>query len=146
MRPSLYEQLALTQERAHEAALAEEQRQRALAQLRYDLAGLELDLAVLELRRALGRKYDPNQPRVPSGQPGGGQWTDGSSGTRESKRVRPESIIARAKRLALKDRPDAYQSCLDLCYRYLNVPQPPWSDRNENDFHKCMNACLGRNL
>ncbi|MEZ5851841.1 MAG: hypothetical protein R3D68_14445 [Hyphomicrobiaceae bacterium] len=26
-------------------------------------------------------KFSPGQPRVPSGQPGGGQWTDGSGGT-----------------------------------------------------------------
>jgi len=29
-------------------------------------------------RKALERKYDPNQPRVPRGHPNGGQWTDGS--------------------------------------------------------------------
>jgi hypothetical protein len=28
---------------------------------------------------ALDRKYSPNQPRVPAGHPGGGQWTDGGS-------------------------------------------------------------------
>jgi hypothetical protein len=26
----------------------------------------------------LDRKYSPNQPRIPAGQPGGGRWTDGS--------------------------------------------------------------------
>jgi hypothetical protein len=29
---------------------------------------------------ALALKYNPNQPRVPAGNPGGGQWTDGSQG------------------------------------------------------------------
>jgi hypothetical protein len=29
---------------------------------------------------ALARKYNPNQPRVPAGNPDGGQWTDGGAG------------------------------------------------------------------
>ena len=33
---------------------------------------------VAEAFPALSRKYNPNQPRVPAGDPGGGQWTDGS--------------------------------------------------------------------
>ena len=40
------------------------------------LAPLQLDLALLNLRLAL-RAYDPNQPRVPAGQPGGGRWAGG---------------------------------------------------------------------
>jgi hypothetical protein len=31
-------------------------------------------------RASLSRKYDPNQPRVPVGNPDGGQWTDGDGG------------------------------------------------------------------
>ena len=30
---------------------------------------------------ALSSKYNPNQPRVPAGNPDGGQWTDGGSGS-----------------------------------------------------------------
>ena len=30
-------------------------------------------------QRRLAGKYDPNQPRVPAGNPEGGQWTDGSA-------------------------------------------------------------------
>lgn len=30
---------------------------------------------------ALSRKYNPDQPRVPAGNPDGGQWTDGAVGT-----------------------------------------------------------------
>ena len=33
------------------------------------------------LRDAVVQKYDPNQPRVPAGNPDGGQWTDGSGNT-----------------------------------------------------------------
>lgn len=31
-------------------------------------------------KREQARKYDPNQPRVPSGNPDGGQWTNSASG------------------------------------------------------------------
>jgi hypothetical protein len=85
------------------------------------------------------QKFDPNQPRVPAGNPTGGQWASAEVGD-------VSAIVATAKRLNLAARPDAYQKCLDLCYPLLERFQPPWSDRNTWDFHKCMNACLGRNL
>ena len=75
MKPSLYEQLALDREKAHQAMLQAERRQRELARLRYELAGQALDLAVLKLWRALKLKYRPDQLRVPAGNPDGGQWT-----------------------------------------------------------------------
>ncbi len=43
-----------------------------LASIRRDLAALRLGLAAI-----VARKYDPDQPRLPAGQSGGGQWTDG---------------------------------------------------------------------
>jgi len=104
--------------------------------------------ARLELLKAIGSlfepgrsvsKYAPNQPRVPAGNPDGGQWTSGAADD-------VETIVATAKRLNLAARPDAYQKCLDLCYPLLERFQPPGIDRNTWDFHKCMNACLGRNL
>jgi hypothetical protein len=50
---------------------------------------LRLKVGLLELRRNLARrqvrgisaKYRPDQPRVPAGNPEGGQWTDGSGGS-----------------------------------------------------------------
>ena len=50
---------------------------RLLAVLREEVASLRADLA---RRRALEAKYSPSQPRVPSGNPRGGQWTDRSGG------------------------------------------------------------------
>ena len=85
------------------------------------------------------QKFDPDQPRVPAGNPDGGQWTDGAT-------IDVQSIVATARRLNVAAAPDAYQRCLDLCYPLLERFEPPWSDRNTWDFHKCMNACLGRNL
>lgn len=54
------------------------------ARMRRALTGLSVDLALIRLGRVLSRstKYDASQPRLPAGQPGGGQWAGGnSSGT-----------------------------------------------------------------
>jgi hypothetical protein len=95
-------------------------------------------------QRQYARKYDPDQPRVPAGSADGGQWAGG--GADSENHVDVQSIVETAKRLDLAARPDAYQRCLNLCYRLLERPQSRGSDRNTWDFHKCMNACLGRNL
>lgn len=42
-------------------------------------APLYAELAALRMQRALvilARKYNPDQPRVPAGNPDGGRWTD----------------------------------------------------------------------
>ncbi len=75
------------------------------------------------LARSHLEKFDPNQPRVPAGNPDGGQWTSGTTGD-------VQSIAATAKRLNLAASPDAYQRCLDLCYPLLERHQSPGSDRN----------------
>lgn len=49
-----------------------------LAQLRTEHAALRLEWELLKLKFGLGRKYDPDQPRVPAGNPDGGQWTNGN--------------------------------------------------------------------
>jgi hypothetical protein len=47
----------------------------------FQKAGEEcLALAKAELRAALAKKYNPDQPRVPAGDRDGGQWTSGSKG------------------------------------------------------------------
>jgi hypothetical protein len=144
-----------------------------IATLRGDLEKLRQD--VLELwrqreprARSYVIKYGPDQPRVPAGNPEGGQWTsegtdDVNSATAVDHSPPPEtapdsmpeesfetadvrSIIDTARQLNISARPDAYEKCLDLCYPLLERFQPPGSDRNTWDFHKCMNACLGRNL
>jgi hypothetical protein len=50
---------------------------RLLAVLREEVASLRAELA---RRRALEGKYSPTQPRMPAGNPRGGQWTDRSGG------------------------------------------------------------------
>ncbi len=47
--------------------------------------GLTIQLLTLELKfdlfiAALERRYSPEQPRVPAGDPAGGQWTGGGGG------------------------------------------------------------------
>jgi hypothetical protein len=54
-----------------------------VAQIRCELASLRLELALLRVA-AGGRKalhHSNFQPRVPAGNPDGGQWTDGGGGT-----------------------------------------------------------------
>jgi hypothetical protein len=113
---------------------------------KYHVAALEVEIGLRRLARIL--KFNPDQPRVPAGNPEGGQWTSdgnsgGGSGGGDSDVA---TIIDKAKRLNLATSPAAYQKCLDLCYRLLERPQRPGSDLNTWDFHKCMNACLKRNL
>jgi hypothetical protein len=105
--------------------------------------------------RLLGKAAagDPEHPGWPAGTSGGkgGQFrpkdsAGNASGQQAKTGSDVRSIIATAKQLNLAARPDAYQRCLDLCYPLLERRQPPGSDFNTFDFHKCMNACLARNL
>jgi hypothetical protein len=50
-----------------------------LLQLKSELAAIRADIRRQKLLRAL-KAYDPNQPRVPAGNPDGGQWTSGGGG------------------------------------------------------------------
>ena len=59
-------------------ALAQRAITGGLLRLRWLAAATRFELALLRHDRAL--KYSPDQPRVPRGNPDGGQWTDGSGG------------------------------------------------------------------
>jgi hypothetical protein len=50
-----------------------------LARLRCEVAALRVSLAFRRLALAL-KRYNADQPRVPAGNPDGGQWTDGGAG------------------------------------------------------------------
>jgi hypothetical protein len=54
----------------------------ALRKLRARHVGLDLDIKLLRLRLKAG--FNPTQPRVPSGDPDGGQWTDSGGGAGRS--------------------------------------------------------------
>ena len=87
------------------------------------------------------RKFDPNQPRAPAGSREGGRWTNDESNSGDTSDVR--DIIDRARALAATHA--EMGRCVDLCLPLLNRFQAPGSNRNEFDFRKCLNACLGLN-
>jgi len=93
------------------------------------------------IKRAAAFKNDPNQPRVPAGNPDGGKWTSGNNSGEVSSDVR--EILDKAKQLAATRA--SMSRCVNLCYPLLERFQRPGSDRNEFDFRKCLNACLGIN-
>lgn len=62
---------------------------RALVRLRYEVAALRFEMKLARLVRLM-RKFDPSQPRVPAGQPGGGQWTSGGPGIAFGPQTPPE--------------------------------------------------------
>jgi hypothetical protein len=65
--------------------------------LAMDLAALEWRLTAFNAALAFDefrRKYSPDQPRVPAGNPDGGQWTDaGGGGGGAAYRVRVPSAL-----------------------------------------------------
>jgi hypothetical protein len=67
---------------------------------------LALSLATLELKldafiRALERHYRPDQPRVPAGNPDGGQWTDAGAGQVERRIRTALSAVLATQRVGL---------------------------------------------
>jgi hypothetical protein len=57
--------------------------ERGVRRLRCDIADLKLQLALLRFGFRQSKAFDPNQPRVPAGNPDGGEWTsDGTTGPR----------------------------------------------------------------
>jgi hypothetical protein len=73
--PTLARKVDVAQAAAFEAEV--EAGYRLLAVLREEVASLR---AELKRRRLEEAKYSPSQPRVPAGNPRGGQWTDRSGG------------------------------------------------------------------
>ena len=75
--PGLLHPWAAVARAAEAKAAAERAEQESLhadlEQLQRLVRDLRIDLALRRLRR----KYSPDQPRVPAGNPDGGQWTDG---------------------------------------------------------------------
>lgn len=49
--------------------------QREIRRLKYQAAGLAFEQTLRQLSSDPSTKYDPDQPRVPMGNPDGGQWT-----------------------------------------------------------------------
>jgi hypothetical protein len=80
-RKTYTERLLEQRREAEEQAAFEAERaalERGLLEVRRELAGLKLDLAIRRLR--LKANFNPDQPRVPKGDPKGGQWAKEGSG------------------------------------------------------------------
>ncbi|MER2265021.1 hypothetical protein [Methylobacterium oxalidis] len=58
-------------------------RERELGRIRQLLAGLLVETRLIRLSRSLARKYSPDQPRGPAGQPDGGRWVAEGGGAGE---------------------------------------------------------------
>lgn len=115
------------------------------------------------------RKYNPEQPRVPAGSREGGQWLSGGGGSGSAENSSSavsndtqnegntanagvanggsadvEEILNMAKQISASGYSTSYLRCLDICSPILERPQPPGVDFNKWDFHRCMNACMGK--
>ena len=66
---------AQEEEARRQELVAQEEFERELLELRWLVKSLRTDLLLLDLRH----KYSPSQPRVPAGNPDGGQWTSGAN-------------------------------------------------------------------
>jgi hypothetical protein len=109
-----------------------------VARLRWHHAALRFELSMLRHAQALRKKYDPNQPRVPAGEPGGGQWTSEESSEIDfsaARRVSP-SRTAECEMQFRRDTFHCNMVGLPACYaqamlRYSNclsgLPIPPLS-------------------
>ena len=102
MRESVYEKIEREIDEAQRDRIAAEraadERRIELRRINSDLIGMELQLALVKIGLALRRdslrhKYRPDQPRVPRGNPDGGQFTrEGGAGGRNDPRVTLDAI------------------------------------------------------
>jgi hypothetical protein len=104
------------------------------------LAAVRFETTLMHINAIEKAGFNPGQARVPAGSREGGQWTDNSDAG-ESADV--QNILDEAKRLAASHA--EIGRCVDLCLPLLNRRQARGSNRNEFDFRKCLNACLGIN-
>src|SRR5215211_5731464 len=99
MRGSVYEQLERDRIEARQASLRAERQRRELTGMMCAHASIRLSLALVKLKRVIDRKYRPDQPRVPAGNPGAGQFTDG--GGRGLATVSPARRVAEVIRICV---------------------------------------------
>jgi hypothetical protein len=113
--------------------------------LRWWLAANAVEIRFAQFKRVLKAGFDPDQPRIPAGNPDGGQWAGGGGGevSGESEATSVESILAVAPRLAASRA--SMKSCLALCSPLLEAFQPAnTTNINYWNFMRCLNACLGK--
>lgn len=114
----------------HEAAL-----HRLAEDIRADIAHLRLLLrrhvewvgALKKARRALLEwRYDPNQPRIPAGSTGGGQWTSGDSGEARQPREMTRRWLPRGATPAQQTRFALAKAQADAATARVHRRDPTW--------------------
>lgn len=95
----------------------------------------------------LKANFNPNEPRVPEGDQGGGRWTYGSADAPPASNSRPfgpgpANSPKVPSETAVADR-DRKSICIERCAHILERPLPyRWSNRNTFAFHRCVNECM----
>ena len=83
----------------YESAAEEQARLDRLADLRWQEAGNRMMLAAYRLEAVLRKaNFNPDQPRVPAGNPGGGEWT-GTGGGAAQRIAQPFLWVGGGRRL-----------------------------------------------
>lgn len=98
----------------------------SIARLREALATANVMQALERLRLKAG--FNPNQPRVPAGNPDGGQWTDGGGGTSSSRSAPAGSAGRRSSQTTRRETPPAGRT---RTFRDRSGGEP-WKSRTEH--------------
>ena len=106
---------------------------RSLAELKYDLACITAEFKFRQQMLALKAGFNPLQLRNQLG-----RWALESTDKISSD---ISEFVTQAQKLNIAAGPNAMSRCIDLCYPILERPR--LGDRNEWDFRKCLNVCLG---
>jgi hypothetical protein len=94
LRPSGNKLCTASWRRGQRLLRAENLTRKDITDLGYRLAGLRMSTALLKVHLAFKAGFRPDQPRVPAGNPDGGEWTKVPGWARESERVssKPERL------------------------------------------------------
>jgi len=86
-------------------AIAREERQQLAQAIEQERLKIKSEMAWLRFKRAWllhrteqQKAYDPNQPRVPAGNPGGGRWTSGNPHDEDAPQIEQTTDISAAAR------------------------------------------------
>lgn len=86
----------------------------SLVSLKWSVSALQFQLALWRGAYREGKAgYDPNQPRVPRGEPGGGQWTDAGGSSGDSKPADTPEGDRAPLRITIHPRPKDEESAGD---------------------------------
>lgn len=85
-------------------------------------------------------KYSADQPRLPAGQAGGGQWV--GEATEDNNTADSQSVASEQTEAIVVGNKD---SCIEECYFWLEMPEPARQfGTRQWDFHRCVAECMAR--